>query len=175
MVTKFSKILLVAIAMTVTESCDPPEQFCDDLAKNANIANLYSLQPIQEIYQKGDEIVFKMEIPSVNNFFGRQIDIYEETMDEKPLVSGDDGLFLGNSIQFVKGEQGQYPNQFFMELENGTYYLEFAVILKRTGDYFFYNSFRVVFIGNGECNYYDIETYILNSEGNVEVRFEVVE
>jgi hypothetical protein len=171
-----SKLFIyLMIAISFAASCDPPEQFCNDVGRSAFLENLYSLQPLQKTYKKGDEIIYQMKIPSVNTFFGDTVDIYGETKDEKAYVFGDDDLFVGNKITFQSGNQGVHPNQFYMKYIDGVYSLVFKIELNRPGNYVFGTEQKIHFEGKGDCNFYNIDAFIYNSQGKAEIRFEVLE
>lgn len=167
--------LFIAVGLFLFLSCDPPEQFCNDIGRSAYINDLYTLKPLQKIYQQGDEITYRMQIPSVNQYFGGVVNIYDETKDKKPYLYGDDDLFVGNKLTFQKGEQGAYPNQFYMEFNDGIYQLIFTIKLKRPGNYVFGTEQIIHFEGEGDCNFYNIDTYLFAEENNYELIFEVVE
>lgn len=152
----------------------PGQEDCDDLASDITVPNLAIITPLQEVYQQGDEIILSLIIPSENNYFGNTIDIFQETGDENPLIFGDNNLFLDNEIIITKGTQGEFNNQFHLQLINNIYELEVIITLNRIGSYSHNGIYKVDFQGENRCNRYRIETNIQGVNTQYQIEFEVI-
>jgi len=128
--------------------------------------DVIQLSPLQETYTKGDELTLTIDIPASNDFFGSQKNIFEESGDNSALVVlADDDIFLENTLNFISGSQGRFPNWFVLpyNAENGTYELEVTVILDRIGQYSHFTGGTIEF-GQSRCPDFDLESRFISIE-----------
>lgn len=124
--------------------------------------NLITITPFKSTYQQGEEVVFKIDIPSQNNYFGNPVDIYQQTNLTRGSLVTNSLLFDSNTVVFVKGSKKEGALNFFYlhyNPQNQLYELEIKVKLNRVGNYQFYTSDLVDFIV-GKCDGYTIQTSI---------------
>lgn len=162
MVSKLSKIcgiLLLAITLT---GC-PGEEDCYDMGATTRVDDLISITPLKEVYSKGENIVYKISIPSQNSYFNEAIDLYESTKDDNGfLLTSYSNLFLGNDLTFISGSQNSENNWFNVtyNILSNSYDLEILITLNKVGKYELYTNEYVAFQGASECNRYRITTNI---------------
>ncbi|PWN07323.1 hypothetical protein [Rhodohalobacter mucosus] len=137
-------ISLVMIPMLVMTSC---EDDCVTLKnwQEEDVVELITLAPIQSSFQQGDVVTLTIDLPASNDFFAdyidnrqTQVNLFEETGDHVALITlGDDELFLDNTLTFIKGSRGEFPNWFILPYNSQTemYELEVQISLDRTGAY----------------------------------------
>ncbi|MEM9679174.1 MAG: hypothetical protein AAF901_02520, partial [Bacteroidota bacterium] len=89
----------------------PEEEDCFDMASSNYIPNLILLSPEQETYNQGDVLTLTLNIPSVNNYFGTEVDIFDWTDDDlAKLRLGFDQLFTDNVVNIITGSQANSAN-----------------------------------------------------------------
>lgn len=167
-------LLPTIIMTTCREDCVSVENLGEE-----NIANIMSLTPLQASYQQGTQFTVAINLPASNNFFNEPINLFDATEDESALiVLDDDNLFANNSLTFVKGSQGEFPNWFFLPYnpQTGMYELEIQITLDNLGDYS-QRKFGKIYLGPSNpnaCTAYRINTQFMNIEGQF-VEFTVTE
>ena len=164
MATKILTYIGILLMFFTLSGCFENEN-CNDLGQDTIVDNLMKIAPLQTSYNQGDYITVKVDIPSVNNFYGpNPVNIFERTGDlnGKALLGLFHILSDGNAVTIIKGEQAEHPNWFLFPYnsENGTYELELKIQLNRVGTYTFAtdNVDVLEFKGDGDCNYYLIGT-----------------
>lgn len=162
----------------------PDENDCNEFMTGgiAEVPDLISIEPLQETYQKGDEIILKCSVASTNNYFGEEISLFQETGNHSALLTvgqmyGFERLFEGaNELVFIKGIQGEYPNWLILSYNstNHFYELEVKIKLNNVGEYGTISSSYIVFKGVKNCNRFRLDTSIIGGINN-EIHFIVVE
>lgn len=162
----------------------PDENDCNDIMTGgiAEVPGLIMIEPLQEIYQLGDEIIFKCSVPSNNIYFGEDTNLFQATQNHHALlVVGEmmDYVRLidsGNELQFLKGMQGEYPNWVKLTYNSFTdnYELEILIKLNKLGEYGIISSNNIVFEGTKNCNRFRLDTSILGAVDG-KIHFVVVE
>ena len=168
-------MLLLLTSVLMATQCDSDECFDQNCVYEEN---LISLIPLLNTYDKGDQLTLKINIPSTNSYFGNEVDLFESTADNSAsLVLYSDTIFTDNTLTFIKGSQGEYPNWFNLPYNSQTemYELEVKIVLNKIGDYMHFNGGDIDFIESaGRCSDYLISTNILwLQQGDIE--FMVVE
>lgn len=171
---KYLKTSVFFFIMATLTGC-PGEEDCNDLASDITVPDLVTIIPLQETYQKNDEIILSLTIPSENNYFGNTVDLFQETGDLNPLIYGDNNFFIENEVTILKGSQGEYANQFHLDIINNIYVLEVMITLNRVGNYSHDADYEINFQGNTTCNRYHIETTIQGQNSQNKIEFEVIE
>ena len=164
-------ILFLAISLT---GC-PGEEDCNDIESTTKVDNLISITPLKEIYNKGENIIYKIEIPSENMYFNKVVNLYENTKDNNGfLLTSYSNLFLENNLNFVSGSQGSEINWFNVAYDPLTknYNLEIEITLNKVGEYALYTNEYILFQGASECNFYRINTNISQTD-NGKIEFTV--
>lgn len=182
MVIKRITILSLFLSLTLLSGCVPgAETDCNSGKGEAIVNNLVGLSPLQNVYNRGDVITVKVDIPSKNHFFGAaREDIFSETKanNAQLIISMfiANGLFQDNTIEYVKGslapDKGVVFNMPYNPVSDA-YEFEIKVTLNRLGNYSlpaYENSDEIIFKGDGECNFYIIGTN--KSGGNQDNKIE---
>ncbi len=168
------KKLLLLAAVLLLYGC-PDENDCDDFGRIARVPNLIKWTPVQSIYNQGDIVTLKLEIPASNNYYGETINIFEQTNDTNALlIMSTSGFQNGNTLNFLKGTQESEVNWFgamYNEL-TGVYELEIEITLNRIGTYDLDNAHNIDFLGRN-CNRYFIDTNVDFIQGQ-HFQFEVI-
>ncbi len=148
----------------------------------AEVSDLIMIEPLQETYQKGDELILRCSVPAVNNYFGEEINLHEETQANSALLTLAQMIEYirifesGNELHFIKGMQGEYPN--WMKLAynpgNANYELEIVIKLNTIGEYGIRNYSKIELQDNSNCNRYRLDSSIVGAV-NKEIHFTVVE
>ena len=154
--------------MTTLTGC-PGEEDCNDaLGGISRVDDLILLTPLQNTYNVGDVITFKISVPATNDYFyGETINLLQETNDHKPkITTAYDNLFIGNQLVFIKGSQGAYVNWFNLAYDDQTnlYELEIKITLNKIGNYILQTNDSVEFQGSSKCNRFRLDTNILHNE-----------
>jgi len=136
---------------------------------NENASDLATIFPIQNVFEKGDTITYKISVPSTNNYFGQEIDLFEKTNDIAPILQFYSGsvLLQQNEIIYTKGSLASIGlDRFKLEYDstNNTYELDIKVVLLRTGLYSIYTHNNVAFKKSKCEDRYVVETNIKNWE-----------
>jgi len=161
------------LLLTILTGCPIDEDDCNDLGRTIEVPNLIKIVPLQDTYQKGDVVVFKIAIENI--FEG--INLFNETGDSVAwVILGSNQLFTQNELTFIKGSQGEASNWFNMPFDGSIekYELEIKVKLNKIGQYSFFTGDDIDFIGN-ECNRYRISTNIAGMNSERKIEFEVLE
>jgi len=134
---------------------------------NKNAMDLVTVSPIQNIFEKGDTITYKISVPSTNTYFGEEIDLFEKTNDHNPILNVSTGyvMFEDNESIYIKGSLNSlHYSEFNMEYDstNNIYELEVQVVLLRTGLYPIPTHHSITF-SRGDCE----DNYIIftNTKG----------
>lgn len=157
--------------MTTLVGC-PGEADCNDIASIATKENLLKIFPLQTTYNQGDIITLKADIPSINNYYGSQLDLFGLTNDNSALLITNSLLFQNNQLTFIKGNQGSYINWFEIPYNSitGNYEIEVKIKLNRVGFYSIISADYFEFQGSDKCNRYRLDTNIegINNLGKIE-------
>lgn len=163
MVTKIIKycVLFILFITLSATSCGDENQ-CGDTPV-AKLHNIVKIEPEQLTYNQGDVITLKIEIPSNNNYFGRNINLVEETRDYEGSCFFPNPIFnVENEISIVKGiilgrsyyTEVKLPYNFI----TGKYELELVIKLNKVGVFNAVSGFEGIgFKGNDKCEYYNIK------------------
>lgn len=137
--------------------------------------DLVKISPIEPQFRQGETITLKLDIPATNSYFGRSLNLVEQSDERTALLifTGPD-LFIGNELTFIKGSQGRVTSCFgvIYNPQTDLYELEILITLNKLGTYTLYALHFVDFIGNN-CNSFRIST---STEGTLieDISFEVV-
>ncbi len=138
--------------------------------------DIITLSPLEETYNKGDEITMTINFPASNDFFENSRNLYNETADPSAsVILLSDNIFLDNTLNFVKGSQGRFPNWFVLNYnaENENYELEVDVILERTGGYSHFNGGSIE-LGPSDCPDFSLTSNFIGVDANI-IEFTVIE
>lgn len=178
MVTKLFKIFLFCSLLCFLQSCPKlGEEVCDDASKSAHVPDLVSVTPLKPVYNAGDEVIFKLNIPSENNYFSNApVNLYQKTgVSNGWYIASSTNLFDQNQVTYNKGSKKEGAvnwHNLKYNPANMMYELEIKVKLNRTGDYSIYIDDRVDFLGTPECNRYFIYT-MYSGNTNKRIEFKV--
>lgn len=166
------------LLMFLLTSCPGSDDDCFDQASVAEVPNLITLSPEDNLYAIGDILNFKLIIPATNLYFGSELSIYGTTADESArLVLNFNQLFIDNQLTFIKGSPTDTSNWFDMvyNIENDSYELEINIRLNRLGSYSFTGGGSAEVQGNASCARYRIDTNVIWNYINGKIEFTVVE
>ena len=168
------KKFLYLIFIPLLTACPSSDEDCDDLRNLAIIPRLIKWEPIQDVYQQGDEITISLEVPSENNYYGRLVDFEEQTEDRtaKLILTINDNL-EGNELTFIKGRRDDPWFAIPYSEETGNYELEFILTLNKLGEYLWISE-DLFQVNGGGCNRYEVQTNI-DRDPLGGFRFEVVQ
>lgn len=175
-----TKNISVVVAIVLTGfilGCDPPREFCDDMATFARVPDLIILEPLQDTYNKGDVITLKTSIANISPYFAEpNVNLLEVTGLQNALLVSNNRLYEGNGLEFLTGSQGRISNWFNMPYnpETDRYEFELKMTLNRVGNYNFITAEFIDIIGE-DCNRYRIETNIAGANADSRIEFEVLE
>lgn len=120
----------------------------DTTVITATTLELIKINPVQQVYNQGDFITLKLDLPSTNNYFdGSSVNLLQSTNDyDAQLALLFSQLFVDNELTVLKGNQGEFSNWFYAiyNPNNGNYELEVKIKLNRTGNYSFVNGGNIV-------------------------------
>jgi len=140
MVIKMLKITLVMFSSFVLIGCPNDDDYYK-CWKKVEKDGLMIVSPFQETYDQGDTITLKLNIPSVNNYFGNEIDLFLETEGETPYFFD---YFLQinenteeNDVIFIKGSRIIPKFELSYDSVNKVYELEAQIVLNKIGNYSF--------------------------------------
>lgn len=173
MATNFIKVIAITFASLLLNSCNPSifgEEDCNGISRGAIKKDLITISPLNSIYQQGEEVIFKLDIPSQNNYYESPIDIYLQTNASNGRLTTNSLLFDNNTLVFIKGSQNEgAPNWFNVHYnpQNQTYELEIMVKLNRVGNYQIFTSDEIDFTPNQRCNKVTLVTTIMGNVDNV--------
>jgi hypothetical protein len=180
---KYLKVSLILPLLIFLYGC-PDENDCNDIMTGgiAEVPGLVTIEPLQETYQKSDELILRCSVPAVNNYFGEEINLHEETQANFALLTLAQMIeYLrifesDNELQFIKGTQGEYPNWMKMAYnpDNANYELEVIIKLNTIGEYGIRSYSKIELQGNSNCNRYRLDSSIVGAV-NGEIHFTVVE
>ena len=166
--------IIIGLTVLLTLTSCPDVEDCKKVNSITRVDDLILLTPEQSTYSQGDVVILSLTIPATNTYFGNERNLFLETGDDfARLALTFNQLFIDNSINIVKGSQGQFANWFNMPYnpENDSYELEVIITLNRVGSYSFVTDDSIEIIGNG-CNRYRIDTNVLWS-GDAIIEFTV--
>ena len=157
--------LIPSIIMT---SCED-DCFTVENWEEEDTVDLISLTPLETAYEPESVLTLKIDLPAYNAFFGSQLNLFEETSDNSALIVLDDDLFVENTLTFIKGSQGKYPNWFVMPYnpQTGMYELDVQITLDRPGSYSHHKS-GIIYLGPPDpkaCAEFRLNTQFMNIEG----------
>lgn len=175
MAIKTIKFLGLFLLLTTLTGCPGGDQGdCFDYGSSARVDNLITLTPLQSVYNQGDIITIKTEIPAANTYFGEPLNLFDQTNDyQARLVTTSKYLFPDNQVTYVKGSieayEGGWSNVSYNNT-TGNYELEIIIQLNKVGNYSFSTDDSFEFQGTSNCNRYRLDTNIAgrNSEGKIE-------
>lgn len=174
MVTKLLKLTGLFLLLTTLTGCPGGDDDCFDYGATARVDNLITLLPLQSVYNQGDIITLKIIIPTLNNYFGQELNLFEKTNDlNARLVTTSRYLFTDNQVTYLKGSMEAYNGGWSNIIYNnvtGEYELEIQVKLNRVGNYSFFTDDSIEFQGSSKCNRYRLDTNIAgwNTDGKIE-------
>ena len=173
MATNFIKLIAISFASLLLNGCNPSiigEEDCDDIGRIAVVENLITITPLKTTYQQGEEVIFKLDVPSQNSYFGNPVDIYQQTNLATGWLITNSLLFDNNILVFTKGSRKEGASNWFnlnYNLQNQMYELEIKVKLNRVGNYQIITADAIDFLGTPRCNRYSIRTKIMGHVDNV--------
>lgn len=173
MATKFLKVFFAALILSMLQSCPGIEEECNDVGNVTRIDNLVKIYPLKTTYSAGEIITYKAEVPSVVNFNGENINVYQLTLDQNARLYANPIFFDGNELTYIKGSQenynGGWTNVTYNPL-NQTYELEVKIKLLKVGNYSMISGEYFEISGNEKCNRFRIDSTIegTNLDGKIE-------
>lgn len=175
--TKYFKILFAVLIMSILQSCpDIGEEVCDGTEGSATIPDLITITPLKQVYNQGEEISYRLLIPSENNYFGNPINLHQKTGVTQAWLIGNSALFNQNSVTYIKGSKRDGADNWFnlvYNASNGLYELEIKVKLNTVGNYSFITAERIDFLGSDKCNRYFIYTNVKGKNTENKIEFKV--
>jgi len=169
-------ILIVLLApLLLTTQCEEP---CDTIINNQRMERLplVDLQPMQDSYRLGDTLVLRVDFPADNDYFGTQLDLFEQTEANSALLSLSFPLSDGNTLFFRKGAASDnllgYASMPYHQ-KTDHYKLDLAICLQRPGDYLI-DNFVPINLGGDDCPAYTLNTQYVGVAGST-FRFTVQE
>lgn len=175
MVTKTLKILSCLSLLLLLNNCFGGED-CNSGLGDIEVNDMLKVTPFSQNYAQGDTITFKLDVPSQNEFFGYDTDIYTRINKNygKILISNFKSFSDGNEVIPVKATQIT-ENQFNFPYNatSNSYELELKVVLNRLGLYSFYTSNTITFQGSSKCDFFHIRTNIEGHTGPSKLEFTV--
>ncbi len=165
-VLKFAALAMLLMSF----QCEEDEVLCDVAeASLFNEAGIISLTPLQETYNAGDELIIEVTLPSSNTFFGAEEDIFDTSQDQTATLSFSSlDILSENTIEFIRGSQGQNLNTLILNYNQDTdaYELEATITLNRLGAYS-QNKQGVIDIGESiDCIDYQLFSDIVGIDGS---------
>lgn len=100
-------------------------------------------------------VIFRINVPATNTYFGQEINLPEKTNDyEGLLLTSYSSLFAGNQLTFTSGSQGSETNWFNVPYNANTnsYEMEVIITLNKLGTYTLHTNDYISFQGASECN-----------------------
>lgn len=178
MSTKFLKISLVLLILSILQSCPSiGEEVCDGIEASATIPDLITISPLKQIYNQGDEITYYLAIPSKNNYFGDPVDLYYKTkISNGWYIASTTQLFDSNNITYIKGSKKNGAENWYnitYNSANDYYELEIKVQLNKVGNYSLFADDRIDFLGSDKCNRNFIYTNIKGKNADNKIEFKV--
>jgi hypothetical protein len=177
MAIKYFKIFFALLIVSVLQSCPSiGEEVCDSTEASANIPDLITIIPLKQTYSQGEEITYKLVIPSENNYFGNPVNLYQKTGVIQAWLIGNSALFNQNGVTYIKGSKRDGADNWFnvaYNASNGSYELEIKVKLNTVGNYSFITAERIDFLGSDKCNKNFIYTNIQGKNANQMIEFTV--
>lgn len=165
MATRMLKIAMGLVLLVLLNAC--PGVDCTD-SIDAYPTGLVKIEPLQSSYQLGDEITYNIIIPSTNDYFGRSLDLYNETGVQSTILGGSDiDKLKSNIIEVIDGEHKQINNYLTANLvyyqSENEYRYKIIVKLTSAGNYKLYaKNLEVHFLkrNDKECLNYNLYTSI---------------
>jgi hypothetical protein len=165
----FKKIFFVLIITTLF-GCPREEENCNDFGSTVRVDDMITLTPLQVIYNQGDEIEMKLEIPAVNTYYGNELNLFQLTNDYFATLSiSQNRLTTGNQLTFIKGSLGTTLSTFELPYNFDTqkYELDVKIKLNAVGVYSLYTNETILINGITKCNRYFMHTKIQGSVNNM--------
>lgn len=162
--------------MTTLTGCPRnDEKWCGD-PEQTTVNDLIKISPLKNNFAIGEKIKVIINVPSVNNYFGKEINFITLTENREVVLSNFPTVLNGspnNLTTFLKGylnNDGQFI--FYNNLNNITYELEFEVQLNDAGVYFisFSDIKPNIFFPSPNCKSLKINTSI---EGLTSVPYQI--
>jgi len=139
MVINILKIITIILFSLVFIGCPNDDYY--KCWRKVKKDGLMIVSPLQETYNQGDTITLKLNIPSVNNYFGNEINLFLETGGKTPYfwdyfmqISGSQEE---NDIILIKGNRLIPEFELFYDSVNKVYELEVQIVFNKTGIYSF--------------------------------------
>ena len=174
---KFFYRVIFILLISITSSCNLSMGEPDTGTITTTKLELIKISPVQQVYNQGDFITLKLDLPAINNYFdGSSINLLQLTNDyDAKLSLFFNQLFVDNEVTVLKGNQGQYSNGFYViyNPNNGNYELEVKIKLNRTGNYSFINGGNII-IRKSKYFYYNIDTSLEWTNSPDQINFTVI-
>lgn len=167
-------IILLFVLTTFLCSCPDITEDCVDGTSNiTSIDDLVKIVPLKTSYSVGEVITYKAELPSVINFSGKDIDVYQETNDNNARLYANPIFFNGNEVTYIKGSIESYNGGWTNVTYNPStqkYELEVSIKLIKAGLYSMISNENFEFVGSEICNRFRIDSNIegINADGKIE-------
>ena len=143
--------------------------------------NLASISPMNAIYNKNDTLTLNLVIPSENSYFGRSLDLFDQTNQTNVLIGGLNisGLISGNGVDIKRGSHSVLGNTTVANLlyypATNTYEYIVEIILNQSGQYSIYGQeYQMAFVVDDRCSY-RLNTSLQGLESNPFFEFEVID
>ena len=170
-------MFFAALVLSMLQSCPIGEEVCDDMGSSAYIGDLITITPLKSTYAQGEEVIYKLNVPSENNYFGNSLNLYQKTgVTNAWYIASSTFLFEGNTVAYLKGSKRDGADNWHnvtYNPSNGLYELQIKVKLNKTGNYSLYADDRVDFLGEDNCNKNFIYTNIQGKNANNSIEFTV--
>lgn len=179
MAIRLFKIFFGILLISLLQSCPGGvgEEVCNDMEASAYIDDLITITPLKQVYSQGEEITYRLVIPSENNYFGSSVNLYQKTgVKDAWYIASSTFLFDGNPFSYAKGSARQgsanWHNATYNPA-NGNYELEIKVKLNKVGNYSLYCRDFIDFLGTPKCNRNTITTTIQGKNTDNFIEFKV--
>lgn len=178
MVIKSFRFIFAIIFLSLLQSCPGVgEEVCNDIEASATVDDLITIYPLKAIYLQGEEVTYRLTIPSENNYFGNTLNLYQKTgVTNSWYIASSNFLFEGNSFAYLKGSKREGADNWHNVAYNsttGNYELEIKVKLNKVGNYSIYCRDFIDFLGSSKCNKYTIATTIQGKNLDNFIQFKV--
>lgn len=174
---KFFYRVIFILLISITSSCNLSMGEPDTGTITTTKLELIKISPVQQVYNQGDFITLKLDLPSINNYFdGPSVNLLQSTNDyDAQLALLFSQLFVDNEVTVLKGNQGEFSNWFYAiyNPNNGNYELEVKIKLNRTGNYSFVNGGNIV-VKKSKYFIYYMNTNIEWTNNSDQINFTVI-
>lgn len=176
----FFKYIILTILLTTLTGC-PEEISCDGGIYNNGVRfdKLSTITPLKEVYNVGDEVTYSLIIPSKNNYFDKERDIYKETKSNYGFLVMTNTQFTDNinEVVFIKGINKIDGNTNWYHLyynpQNDNYELIFKVKFKRSGLYDIVVMEDITFPSIDYCSTMYLNTSTFGHDERYSIKFTV--